>query len=1710
MDPILKTHISDRTKVKTALTRFKKFFESYDRSTSVTALEIHLGKISQLYEKFDGIQSLIEDIVEGTDLEEKNANERESFETSYCNIVAAAKDYIAQTRVQNFAHTNISKQSTSSSGTEPQFRVKLPTIELPTFDGTYSLWLKFKDTFESLIHNNKALGNIEKFHYLNSSLKGDAARVIQSLGVSELNYGLAWKALKDRFEDRNTIKHDHIRTLWDLPVLTKESYSGLRRLLDDMKNSLLALNALGEPTEHWDSLIIYLLTTKLDTVTIREWEQKQSNIASDVTLRDMTVFLEKHCKYLEKTAKAKVVPSNKIAIINETRNTRFKNVAAHVANTRTECILCKAEHPLYNCTQFLKLSPGDRISRIQELRACFNCLQQGHRNMECTRGGCRKCSKRHHTLLHLDSGAHKPSVSTNVSLSHKQTQNVNTDTDTNRPKEQITSHTYISHSRDNCTMLSTAVVYINDCKGHRQKCRVLLDSGSQSHFITDALIKKLGLPCSTTNIRVSGIGNLARNLQYQSCVKLTSRFNGFTTSISCLLLPKITGNIPSTHIDLSDLPIPAHIMLADPHFHQPGEIDMIIGAGMFWDLLCIGRHSLGPNYPSLQKTQLGWIIIGNMTRAHLTTQTRTTCHVVTNQQLHNQVADFWKIEQCIDEGRLIDKNHYCEKHFLSTSTRDNDGRHVVAIPFKEEINGLGHSRQQAERRLLALERRLTKQPQIQQEYIAFMREYEELGHMTELNEEQREDGFYLPHHAIIKESSSTTKLRVVFDGSAKTTSGLSLNDVQMAGPVVQEDLLSIVLRFRKHRYVLSADIAKMYRQIRVRKEDRRFQKIVWRENSTLPIKTYELNTVTYGTTSAPFLATRTLQCIGEIYAEDSPAASRIILEDFYVDDLLTGTDCLEEAIKLKNDVSSILATSGFELRKWATNESRILNPSDGIQSHVHITSDKEIKTLGLLWESQMDILRFLVQKPFEHRVTKRTILSDISQIFDPPRTDWASYYSSQNIITRTMAATTAEAEKIELHGFCDASQKAYGACLYLRTFNNGQWTTKLICAKSRVAPLKVITLPRLELCGAVLLARLTRKVRQALRLSCDEYYWCDSTITLAWLKSSPSKWKTFVANRTSEIQELSRGIWMYVQSKENPADIISRGVNPSSLVSATLWWNGPSWLERDTATWPAIEPHTTETPDVNEVQCAFIAVKKEHLFERFSSFTRLLRTITYCLRFVKNVRIRIHNRIKVVNRSEDTTSVHTGYLSVKELKDIEIRLLQITQSDCFLEELKKLRTGQALPKSSTLRSLNPFLDETGLIRVGGRLKEAQLPFNQRHPVILPSKHHLTKLLVAHEHLRLLHAGCQATLSSLRRRYWPLSGKILIKNTIRNCVRCFRTKPVTQEYLMGNLPAVRIIPTRPFSVCGVDYAGPVFIKEKIRTRVTSKAYLCIFVCFVTKAIHLELAIDLSTDAFLNVLRRFISRRGLCRSLYSDNGTNFIGARNELLELGTLLRDSKHNERVTKFLSDNQIEWHLIPPRAPHFGGLWEGAVKATKFHLKRVIGDTKLTYEELYTLLTQVEACLNSRPLYPLSDDPTDLSPLTPGHFLIGDTLNALPGPDIRHIPENRLNRYQHIQRMLQHFWQRWNTEYLHQLQQRTKWQTASPSPLAPGTLVVVKEDNCPPLQWRMGRITELHPGKDTITRVVSVKVSDGIVKRPVTKICILPIDTDNDTVPGQE
>ncbi|XP_037931048.1 uncharacterized protein LOC119665867 [Teleopsis dalmanni] len=827
-------------------------------------------------------------------------------------------------------------------------------------------------------------------------------------------------------------------------------------------------------------------------------------------------------------------------------------------------------------------------------------------------------------------------------------------------------------------------------------------------------------------------------------------------------------------------------------------------------------------------------------------------------------------------------------------------------------------------------------------------EYHALDHLEILNnaEEIAKIKYFMPHHAVVRPESITTKLRVVFDTSCKTSNGRSLNDMLLVGPTLQPELFEILIHFRCYRFALTADISKMYRQILVDDEGINYQGILWRDNSEYPMQVLRLKTVTYGTSSAPYLAVRCLKFLADEYRDTHKEAASMLMNNFYMDDMLGGADSVQELIAIKNEVTSLLSLGNFELHKWRSNCEEL---SATMNSPLLIKTDDCSKTLGIYWDSKSDFWKFTYDITKTESISKRRVLSELAQLFDPlgllspiiiigkifmqelwlrnihwneslPQdlhTRWQKYRQELRSISKCTfprsVVSLNSVSSIQLHGFFDASERAFGAAIYVRSID---------------APVHATSLPRLELQGALLLAELMCRIQKCIAHKIQAvHYWTDSTIVLNWLLSYSKRWVTFVANRVDKIQELSvPESWHKIESKLNPADIISRGMYPSELKDCNLWYKGPAFLSLDKENWLQYNwKIVNEAIPEERKQILSLFCKPSHNLEDLVSrckfineFGKLQRVFSYIFRWVQRVRIKKRN---------SGTDVET--LTVSELRGGLHYMVFNVQNVCLGDVINCIRSNQSI-KSSNIQGLSPFIGTKGpapIIRVGGRLKNASLPFPVEHPILMPNNHGCVRALIKYLHRINYHAGVQALCAFVRQRYWVINCRYLARKVVRSCLDCFRQHPTTSTQLMGSLPSYRVdAGVTPFMHTGMDFAGPIKIHFNIRGKRPDKAHLCLFVCFSTKAVHIEVVSDLSSNAFIACLKRFFARRGLSAYLMCDNATNFVGASRELNELAEEFFKTSTRNRITNECADRGVNFHFIPPRSPHFGGLWESAVK----------------------------------------------------------------------------------------------------------------------------------------------------------------------------------------
>ncbi|XP_018364596.1 PREDICTED: uncharacterized protein LOC108762191 [Trachymyrmex cornetzi] len=1197
----LSSLIKQRGRTKAKLTAFSNYLALIaiepERQIEINS---RLEKAEELWNEFELLQNKIEDL----DNSDMQAQQRTTFEDSYHELISKAR----QIKLKDHPMYSQPAAGISQAIIQPhaaainetaivQTRAILPTIDLPKFDGNYERWVPFRDLFESLIATNSVLTAVQKLYYLRSALTGEAAKIIASLEITNDNYVIAWELLKNRYENKRLIVQYLIQALLDLASINKESYSDLRQLVDNASQHIQTLTKLEQPVASWGTLLIHIILPKVDKGSRREWELKRSNREEFPTLAEFMDFLTNRSMFLEAlshTNRNAQPPSD--ARSNKVTQPQNKNVAqAYVSTDRGACAMCSKNHKLHECKAFLSLSAEDRSAEVKKKKLCFKCLNSFH-GRNCKAPNCKECPGYHNTLLHRLKTTSETSNSSNSKTEsiESATANQGVAVVSNKCIATLNNHNLEGGPQ---VLLSTAVVLVRDRDGASHECRALLDSGSQSNFITKELSKKLNLKQKTINMSIGGISNIPIKIAQQTQATIQSRVNEFKTDLHFLIIDKITERLPIHKINKTALDIPNNLELADPTCHIPSDVDMLLGASIFWDLISGGQVRGSNQSIVFQEKRLGWIAAGPMETTNACQQKRSYCGMTTT--LHKQLEKFWSIEEMVQSPPVSEEEKICEQHFLETHARDSEGRFIVQLPLKGNIDELGESMETATKRFKAIERKLKRQPELKQTYSSFISEYLNLNHMEEVlqKDAQCKLSYYLPHHAVTKEDSETTKVRVVFDASCKSSTGISLNDCLRVGPTIQQDLFSIILRLRQHRYAMSADIAKMYRQVKVIDEHTHLQRILWRWNEDEPIRTFRLKTVTYGLACSSFLAIRCLQEIASQHQKECPEASRAILNDFYVDDLLTGASTVKELKQLRQSTTKILNSAGFELRKWRSNIPEISDKNTSNNSMVEI--GEPTKILGLYWDVNQDVFQYRLRLSEEtSKITKRKVLTQVSQIYDPlgwlgpsivkakillqrlwqtnkgwdePISgemlemwkQWRSQIHNVQQISIPRRVLENQQDRTELHGFCDASEAAYGACLYIRSSTDeNTYNTRLLCAKSRIAPLKKVSLPRLELCGAVLLARLSEKASQALNITVhNTYYWSDSTITLSWIGNEPNKWHTFVANRVAEIQRITnKAAWYYVKSEDNPADPLSRGISPDKLKSQTIWWEGPKFL----------------------------------------------------------------------------------------------------------------------------------------------------------------------------------------------------------------------------------------------------------------------------------------------------------------------------------------------------------------------------------------------------------------------------------------------------------------------------------------------------------------------------------------------------------------------
>ncbi|KAK3086675.1 hypothetical protein FSP39_021786 [Pinctada imbricata] len=1234
------------------------------------------------------------------------------------------------------------------------------------------------------------------------------------------------------------------------------------------------------------------------------------------------------------------------------------------------------------------------------------------------------------------------------------------------------------------------------------------------------------------------------------------------TVIECEQIPDDREEIPTpdaarAHYHLMD--IEDKIPPIDPR----ADILLLIGRDLLRAHHVLDQRLGSETTPYAQQLPLGWVIVGEAcfgashSQEHVSSYKtfilgngRPSCIQPCENEFNIKEPDIF-VKTSYDNLPSLSVE---DRKFLSDMDsgihKGEDGCWCLPLPFKENRRRLPNNRPQAIRRANLLTASLKKNPAKRDHVVEFMDKLFKNGH-AELAPalKEGEEHWFLPLFAVYHPKKPGS-VRCVFDSSAKCE-GVSLNDILLTGPDLLNSLLGILMRFRLHSVAVSADVEQMFYRFSVPSEHRNFLRFMWHKENDIDqnLVEYRMKRHVFGNSPSPAVANFGMCKTVEEAALD---VRQFVEENFYVDDGLTSVDTSEEAISLLQRTQSTLKDyANIRLHKIVSNDINVLNafPIDDLAKDIttynlELNETPPQRSLGVSWDVATDKFTFQVSKTI-HPFTKRGVLATINSLYDPigflapvvirgklimrdimsAGLDWddplPSTYNSQwsewreslsHLEGITVPRTYADLHSAsilsrDLHIFCDASQNAIAAVAYMKIYDvNGLQHISFVHGKVKVAPKHGHTIPRLELCAAVLATQIKDTITQHLKCDFKVSMYTDSKIVLGYLNNTKRRFYVYVDNRVSQIrQSTTADQWTYVPSAENPADIATRSLSPKEM-SNSMWLHGPPFIMGNLST---VSPEGFElvNPDQDTEVRLIASVKSAHtdVTENTSANSSLAEHLKNFSRWSRLVRTEANLQHIAQSYSGQGPCRAKGWhfcpLSTYDLQKAEKLIIKNQQYEYFKQEIDCLRGGKALPRSCSILPLTPYLDKDGVLCVAGRLGQAKehLSLLTVNPIIIPKKSHIATLLVRHFHTQVNHQGCRITEGRLRSAgYWIVGVKRLIKTIIHSCITCKILRGRLCSQKMADLPIDRLTPGPPFSFVGLDTFGPWnVVSRKTRGGLAHhKRWAILFTCLVCRAIHIEVVEELSTSSFINALRRFFAVRGPVRQFRSDRGTNFVGAVHELNISAKFIEDGE----VKQFLNDNACSWIFNPPHASHFGGSWERMIGISRKILDAMLLKTSrkdLTHETLTTFLSEVTAIVNSRPLTSVSEDPSDLVVLTPSMLLTqksGQLPDCIPSLSPKDIYKAQ---WRHVQLLADEFWKRWQKDYLSQIQGRVKWTDDVPN-VNEGDVVLMRDPDNPRYNWPLAIITRTFPSDDCRIRKVELRVSKDnkctMLVRPVHEI----------------
>ena len=1593
-----------------------------------------------------------------------------------------------------------------------------------------------------------------KMVMLKTSLGGKPKQLVANLGYTELQYQLALSKLDARYGGARRMLVKDMERLNNIRDVPMSDIDTIGNFSDQLSDVLVRMVDSGRESELTGNSVLYtmvcqkvpeaLLMKYYDTdpgddgmATFGDWlntyvnkrleisqmrsgVQETSKYESDRKHQTNPVLKRRPGPGKSSTFTAISAPTDSAKSAPNIPGESSSGITQPKTNAKFSCPLCKEFHHVVKCKQWTSMTVSQRWKVAKEVGLCYRCLCEGHRGKTCAherKCGINGCPRSHHRHLHSDQQTEQPKVTATSAYG------VGLD-GTVQPRS---------------VALRIIPVLVADGDGEKHRVNALLDDGSDSSYLSTEMALALRLPINENVLSLHTLSATDTKLASGFAVTVIESLDGnLSRKIGVRTLKHLCTNLRIPDWQHCKGKWPHLSGIEFPEVEGRRTVDLLLGSDHPELMMALDERPGKIGEPVARLTPLGWTCVGVLEEDEQIVEGRevrcSTYNTVSDRIIDDSLRALWEMDMLEVQTGGATPMTTDEQQALSKATSSKTlllDRYEIGIPWMMDKPNLPDNYREAERRLLSLEKTLGRKPQLAEQYKVGMKKNIESGYITMVgvDRDNLTKGWYLPHFPVIREDKETTKVRIVMDSAAKCQ-GVSLNDRMFAGPKLQREIFDILIRFRRGRVGLVGDIKEMFSQVVLAEEDRRFHRVLWRDlDSTTPVKIYEAQRLTFGDKASPFLAQYVLQSHARENSQLFPRAATTCLDSVYMDDAIDSIDTTEEGIHLREDLTALMKSAGFIIRKWCSNDPEVLRdvPKEDLAQGVMEVRDAElpsIKTLGLLWDAGEDCFRFSNNIEPPVTFTKRTLLSRVAKLFDPlqllaPFTirakmllqktwilglDWdqelpsevtsaaLDWFQELNYISSVSVPRwyfDQPTQEVSLHTFSDASSTAYAAVVYIRSVNQEGVVVRKVAAKARVAPLRAVSIPRLELMGAVLGYRLTKKVCLLLHLSLNTVtFWTDSMDVVHWVRSQSRTFKTFVANRISEIQaETLPNQWRHVPGADNPADDATRGLPLAVMKENHRWFAGPDFLRLGSDEWPKTRMSGgTDLAAVEVARCHVAVISsptsKFIRWEVFSTWSRLIRTCVMVLRFVRLLR---------TSQKERPSCIARQVVGAAEFGKGEMLAVRQVQLEVFRSTIESLQSNRVSARSP-LQKLAPFVDEVGILRVGGRLQHSQLPYDARHPMILPARHHVSELVIRSAHIKVGHfRGINPVLAEVQMRFWIVHGREAVKRVKYNCYQCRRMNEDFVQQLMAPLPSARsLVSLKAFANVGIDFAGP--FTTKITRRVSAKRYVCLITCVQTRGVHLEMAYSLDTSAFLMAFSRMVARRGKPEKAVCDNGTNLVAGEKCLREL----IDALDREKIIEKAAQQGIDWDFNPPYGSHHGGVFESLIKSTKRGLYASLSQAGITDEELLTALVEVEGILNSRPLLYCSSDPEDEPVLTPNHFLHGQLGGQLAPYGTEELAFNPRQRWRFIQDLVTQFWQRWVKEYLPSLQPRGKWLREYRD-LVVDDVVLVVDLKMPRGMWPLGRICQTFDGSDGHVRTVEVLCRGKRYIRPITKLVLV-------------